>query len=1146
MAKVLADSGVELSRDELLDVLWLAVTLPEDAKPLARAAGVSAVSPERPDTSEHDGASSPPEASKSSGTVSEKMGAENTETGSAHPLLAAGQKPSDQTARTDADATSSPAIGVRTPDSRLAGAGQLRLGKSLRPLRQRFPDRIGHELDVTRTVAAIADTGVPETVTRPVRSRWLSLALVVDDGVSMVLWQRLASEVRKVMERAGAFRDVRVYGLDTRGFAPGLRTGPFRHRGHLQSPKTLCDPAGNTLVLVVSDGVGAAWRDGGMRRVMDLWARCGPTAVVQALPTRLWGSTGLGARQWQVTTHRRGGPTHAWHVTDPDLPPNLVSFDSVAVPILEPTPAAVADWAQLIASPGATALLPLWDDSRPGAEPSIADTDRSNAAEAVMRFREAASPEAYRLAAHVAAVSPVTPPVMRLVQAALPLPTDPGHLMEVFLGGLMHEVDVDQRGRLPHHRRFDFSGDARRILLSAVSPKELLRTAEAVTRRIEAAVGRAPTFPAWVGHPDGAAVIEDSQLSFGWLRDQLLERLGIPSADAQPAVPVAVGRHASGGATEDPAGTGTVGSGGSDPSSEPYMSADDDVRAALGAGWVGLEPGEPARIGRFRLLARCVRGWSHLAMYLGRDEDGAVVAIRVPTPLHIRNPTAALDLVRREAECLLRMRGAHAPALVDVQSHTAEELPWIAATCVHRREGDPSSAPAPTLRGVLHEHGRDVPGELFLRIGLGLSEALARAHSLGIVHGSLAPRTVLVSDSDVRLVGWATATLDGVDSDHREVLPVGEAYVEARDGGPSLTPESDVYAAGAVLLALLAGQWKDPKAGHRDQSPSTTSRIDPALLRILWRCLEHEPTRRPSAAFVAEAFAAAAGGPATAMANQALLARTAEEIRHRRSLARQDMRTHGQRLARLLRKHSNQLALVGQREESVTTAQEGVEVCRELVAVEGRSRFGDLGAALSNLSVRLSEVGRREESLDAVSEAKTLYRDLAQDDFDTFGSGHARILNNQSIHLAEAGRGEQALQAVQKAVEIDRRRTAQGDRASAGDLARSLANLGSRLVDLGREQEAFAAVAEAIDIYRDLHTDHAHQVSRDYAVSLNNHAVLLGNQGRYREALSTVEESVAVQRRYGRDLAHGLTETSEQSERIESWLKDRRTRAPGT
>ncbi|MEV0481858.1 NaeI family type II restriction endonuclease [Streptomyces sp. NPDC050508] len=842
---------MELSHEELLDAMWLAGKLPRDSGPLARSGGVSAATSERHGESHPDGP-----AVSAAGTAEpapEPTAAESTRKRSARPLLASAHPSPDGDAQ--APAGLSPAVAVRAPDSGTLRAGQLRLGKSLRPLRQRFPDRRQRELDVPRTVAAIAETGVPETVTRAPRTRWLSLALVVDDGVSMVLWQRLAADVRALMERAGAFRDVRVYGLDTRSGTPSLRTSPYRHRSRLLRPEALCAPTSDTLVLVVSDGVGEAWRDGGMRQVMDRWGRCGPTAIIQALPSRLWASTGICARRWQVTTHRRGGPTRAWQVTDPDLPPDLVRFDSVPVPVLTPTSAAIADWAWLVASPGSTALLPLWDTGQPGSSRTMADARDGDTAEAVLRFREAASVDAYRLAAHVAAVAPATPPVMRLVQAALGPPTDIGHLMEVFLGGLMHELDADGAERLPHHRRFDFTDDARRALLSAVSPKELLRTAEAVTRRIEATVGRAPVFPAWVGHPDGAAVIDDIGRSFGWLREQVLTRLGIPSADTAQVAPGPERPRVPDGESGDSAGSRHSAAAVTD---EVYDDAPDE---SLPVGWTELLREDPVRLGRFRLHARSAHGWPHLTMYLAEDEDGTVATVRAPVVLSTRDPGTALDLVRTEAECLTRMQGVNAPALLGVAAHTTGEPPWVAASCVHRSADNPASPPAPNLRAVLDEHGGTVPEELFLRIGLGLTEAVARAHSRGLVHGSLAPRAVLVTDRDVRLVGWTTATVDGVDSAHRDVLPLSDTYLEANDDGRSLTPQSDVYAIGALLLALLSGRWSDPTADISERGPLTDPGISPVLLRSLWRCLEFDPTRRPSASDLAEAFALDSGGP---------------------------------------------------------------------------------------------------------------------------------------------------------------------------------------------------------------------------------------------------------------------------------------------
>ncbi|MEU2133804.1 SAV_2336 N-terminal domain-related protein [Streptomyces sp. NPDC018352] len=1134
-----------MSREELLDALWLARKLPRGVEPLARAVGAPATPPERHGTPHHDSPSTPlPETAEHAAPAPESTASEPTEPGSGRPMLAAAQPRAHENAEVSAGAGLSPAVAVRVPESRLIGAGQLRLGKSLRPLRQRFPDRRRHELDVTRTVAAIADTGVPETVTRPVRTRWLSLALVVDDGVSMVLWQRLAADIRALMERAGAFRDVRLYGLDTRGADPSLRTSPYRHRSRLLSPKTLCDPSGNTLVLVVSDGVGAAWRNGGMRQVMDRWGRRGPTAIVHALPTRLWAGTGIGARRWQVVTHRRGGPTHAWHVTDPDLPSDLVRFDSVPVPVLATDPGAIAEWALVIASPGGSALLPLWDSSRPSSGRPVADTRGSDAAEAVLRFREAASAEAYRLAAHVAAVAPVTPPVMRLVQAALGPPTDPGHLMEVFLGGLMYEVDAADPEWLPHHRRFDFAGDARRVLLSAVSPGELLRTTDAVTRQIEVAVGRAPVFPAWVGHPGGAAVVDDTGRSFGWLREQLLTRLGIPSADSRSMKPMAARPPVPEPVAEGPAGTGAVQSGAvEEPSEQDALPYDVESGEFLRDGWVELLPDDPVRLGRFRLQVRSARGWPHVSMYLARDENDAVVTVRAPLLLHPDDPRAALDLVRTEAECLLRLRGTYAPALVDIQAHTAEELPWIAATCVNRRVDDPSSTPAPNLRAVLDEHGGSVPEDLFLRVGFGLSEALAHAHRLGLVHGSLAPRAVLVTDHDVRLVGWMTATVDGVDSAHRDVLPLSDEYLDAGDGGPTLAPPYDVYAAGALLLALLSGRWTDPRA-NEERDPLTTLGIGPMLRRTLWRCLEPEPAHRPSAAALAEAFAVASAGSASAGASEGFLEGVAEDILRIRPLARQDVSTHGPMLTGHLMMLSNHLALLGRREESLAAVQEAVQVYRELASEDSRADVAGLGTALSNLSVRLGEVGRVQESLAAISEAETLYREAARRDFGRFGPALAMVLNNLSNRLAATGRSQEAMEAIDRAVDIERRLVERDHEDRKEDLARVLTTLGNRLSELGRRERALEAAREAAETYRDLPKDQVRRVAGDYAVALNNLAVLLGDLGRPGQALSTVDESFAVQRRYGRDLATAVSEIREQSERIRAWLENLLAQAP--
>ena len=93
--------------------------------------------------------------------------------------------------------------------------GKLALGRALRPLMRRVPvgDRV--ELDEEATVRRIADEGNWLPVLRPALDRWLELNLVVDEWPSMDVWRETIAEVRHFFEQLGAFRSVRIWGLQT-------------------------------------------------------------------------------------------------------------------------------------------------------------------------------------------------------------------------------------------------------------------------------------------------------------------------------------------------------------------------------------------------------------------------------------------------------------------------------------------------------------------------------------------------------------------------------------------------------------------------------------------------------------------------------------------------------------------------------------------------------------------------------------------------------------------------------------------------------------------------------------------------------------------------------------------------------------------
>ncbi|MER8153734.1 SAV_2336 N-terminal domain-related protein [Streptomyces sp. NPDC094472] len=798
---VLASSGLELSREELLDALWLAGRLPEDGvdwAPLARAvtgggAALPATRPEpaRPAATASPAASAQPAPEPTAPARTPEAGGPGAQPSA--PAKGRSDDPPDQS-RPRGDqrlrglygGSQGPDTDIAPPDARRALPlrvpedkalhQELSIGRALRPLKQHRPNPLKREFDEAATATALAETGLPDVVTRPARERWLDLALVIDDGMSMLLWRRLAVELRTVLQRSGAFRVVRVLGLHTRGTgAPALRARPYAPDAPRLPTTALSDPSGHTLVLVVSDGVGAAWRDGRMGQVLARWAGVGPTAVVHALPPRLWEGSGIRARRWQVRTRRPGSANTDWTVADPVLPAALARFEGVPVPVLEPDAGPLADWARLIASASGTAVLPLLDPGRGGPRPAPAATAPSPAAaptpadelSRVQRFRDAASPEAYRLAAHLAAVAPLPVPVMRMVQKAVDGRTDTGRLAEVFLGGLMRPVappaSAGPDPLPPEHRPFAFADAAQRALLGAVPLSELVATSKLIGRRLEQLAGRSPDFPAWLADARGTDRLPPGARPFSSVERRLAARLGAPSLPSAFATPTAAQE------------------------------------------WRRPEPGDPYVLGPYRLTMAGPPG-ARVNPFLGQDAYGAVAIVRIAR--HLRGQRAA-DLLGVEAEALRRMDGRYTRRLL--RTGLGDDVPWLAEEAligdrldyVLRGNAERWDDRLDVLRGDaerwddrLDEATRTDPGRwdglTALALARQVADAVRLSEEAGMVHGDLSISTVHVAGADILLTGWSSASIDGVPS-------------PALGGDRPPTPQDNVRALGDILVSLGGG-----------------------------------------------------------------------------------------------------------------------------------------------------------------------------------------------------------------------------------------------------------------------------------------------------------------------------------------------------
>ncbi|GAA2762302.1 hypothetical protein GCM10010103_13430 [Streptomyces paradoxus] len=306
----------------------------------------------------------------------------------------------------------------------------LALQRALRPLQRKVPSPHLRLLDERATADRIARLGAhPDVwfpVLRPAPDRWLRLNLVHDTGPTMPVWRPLVSELHTALAQSGIFRTVTLH--------------PATPDGRARQVPVLDD--GRTATLVVSDCMGPQWRPGeaGERwfRTLRQWAHHMPLAVVQPLPEHLWPTTALPAEPGLLTSPSTAAPSAALAFTPYDAtaaPPDR----ALPLPVLEPGAPWLAHWAALIAdpggarTPGAAAWLP--PAPAPPAEPTP-DITTASPEDLVLRFRATASPEAFRLAGHLALAVPSVP-VMRLVQRTLERDPRPQHLAEVILSGML-------------------------------------------------------------------------------------------------------------------------------------------------------------------------------------------------------------------------------------------------------------------------------------------------------------------------------------------------------------------------------------------------------------------------------------------------------------------------------------------------------------------------------------------------------------------------------------------------------------------------------------------------------------------------------------------------------------------------------------
>jgi WD40 repeat protein/HEAT repeat protein len=427
---------------------------------------------------------------------------------------------------------------ISVPDARSLRE-PLALARSLKPLLQRVSSGWSNILDEEATILKLDRDRVWLPVLKPNLEAWLDLVLVVDESVSMQIWQRTISELQRFLAHYGVFRDVRVYSLvvENERVYVRPRLGAASQGQSLRNPQELIDPSGRRLILVATDCVSAFWRSGEVLPALKLWAKSGPMAIVQMLPEWLWGRSGLGlASAVKFAALQAGIPNHQLKATNLSLWDDVDLDLGIKVPVVTLEPAPIETWAQLVAGKGGIQSpgfvfdpepLPTAGDERSRTEGLFAGAGSGE--ERVRRFQVTASPTARQLAMILAAAPTISLPIVRILQDRLLPRSQQVHVAEVFLGGLLKPlVAVDPQSN-PDLVPYEFMDGARDVLLDSVPTTEVVNVMQEVSQFVAERLGL--TLDAFMGvlrnpQETGDLDVVSQSRPFALMAAQILRKLG--------------------------------------------------------------------------------------------------------------------------------------------------------------------------------------------------------------------------------------------------------------------------------------------------------------------------------------------------------------------------------------------------------------------------------------------------------------------------------------------------------------------------------------------------------------------------------------------------------------------------------------------
>ncbi|MFF5358391.1 serine/threonine-protein kinase [Streptomyces scabiei] len=260
-----------------------------------------------------------------------------------------------------------------------------------------------------------------------------------------------------------------------------------------------------------------------------------------------------------------------------------------------------------------------------------------------------------------------------------------------------------------------------------------------------------------------------------------------------------------------------------------------------------LGPGDPQRIGAYRLLARLGSGGMG-NVYLARSERGRTVAVKL-----VRQELAEQEEFRarfRQEVRAARQVGGYWTAPV-LDADTEAGIPWVATGYVA----------GPSLQSVVgRDHGA-LPERSVRILAAGLAHALEDIHAAGLIHRDLKPSNVLVTIDGPRVIDFGIARALETVTDGgltRTGALVGSPGFMAPEQvrGDRITPACDVFCLGSVLSYAATGNLPFGAANSgvhalmfriAEEEPDLEG-LPEGLYDIVRECLRKDPAARPTLA----------------------------------------------------------------------------------------------------------------------------------------------------------------------------------------------------------------------------------------------------------------------------------------------------------